>query len=238
MTNSRRRLTNGGWKVTDGGWRVADGGWGVTDGNSEPNNGRDVNKPAPPVPATPTAILRLCTPPEQPNPHTIPQSATLAMAAFACWFYLPFFCMGFRLTGPFVVITFEMLHSDIPAFLLVAFSFLGAFASAMYILAQQWGLEPMLFHFKVLGTPATPDVPDQGSIRMNLFLRGRYPLGPDLPPLPSRLKNSFSGAFGATVLCISGTIFDETKNFGARNCRVSVGEEEGHPPPLSPPPRL
>ena len=83
------------------------------------------------------------------------ESASLALASFACWFYLPYFCMGFRLTGPFVVMLITMMHSDIPAFLLVAVTFLGAFASALFILSQEVGFEAMLTNFQVC-LPWTP----------------------------------------------------------------------------------
>ena len=73
----------------------------------------------------------------------------LALASFSCWFYLAFFCMGFRLTGPFVVIAFAMLSVDIPAFLLVASAVLGAFASALYILSAKVGAGPLMFNFQV-----------------------------------------------------------------------------------------
>jgi hypothetical protein len=81
------------------------------------------------------------------------ESASLALASFACWFYLPYFCMGFRLTGPFVVMLITMMHSDIPAFLLVAVTFLGAFASALFILSQEVGFEAMLTNFQLCGFP-------------------------------------------------------------------------------------
>ena len=77
------------------------------------------------------------------------ESAALALASFCSWFYLTFFCMGFKLTGPFVVIAFTMLHTDIPAFLIVATSFLGAFSSALYILSAKVGLGPLMFNFQV-----------------------------------------------------------------------------------------
>ena len=81
------------------------------------------------------------------------ENVATALASFCCWFYLLFFCLGFRLTGPFVVIAFTMLHTDIPAFLLVAFSFLGAFASSLYILSAKVGLGPLMFNIQACMDP-------------------------------------------------------------------------------------
>ena len=65
-----------------------------------------------------------------------------------------------------------------------------------------------------------------GSISLSFDLRQK-PWGPDLPPFPpSCLKNFFSSTFGATVLCVSWTIFDENKTFG-----LQVGGLPS-PPPL------
>ena len=64
------------------------------------------------------------------------------------------------------------------------------------------------------------------------------PPGPDppFPRSPGHLK--ISGAFGATVLCVLWTIFEEQifGAFSAQNCRTSFGEEEPPCPPVHPPP--
>ena len=76
------------------------------------------------------------------------ENAALALASFCSWFYLAYFCVAFRLTGPFVVIAFEVLHQDIPPFSLVATAFLGAFSSALHILSAKEGLAHFVHSFQ------------------------------------------------------------------------------------------
>ena len=49
-----------------------------------------------------------------------------------------------------------------------------------------------------------------------------------------RSAKTWSSAFAATVLCFSWTTFDNKTIFGAQNCQISFGKEDGQPPPPRP----
>ena len=77
------------------------------------------------------------------------ENIALVVASFAYWLYLAWFMLGFQLTGPFIISAFEMLGTDIPAFLMAVSIFMGAFASAMYILSTKSGLAFLMQDFEV-----------------------------------------------------------------------------------------
>jgi hypothetical protein len=76
------------------------------------------------------------------------EDGAMALASFTIWLYLSFFCLAFHLTGPFVVMAFKMMSSDIPAFLVVILVFMGAFASALYMLSHKVGMDMLVFSFQ------------------------------------------------------------------------------------------
>ena len=63
------------------------------------------------------------------------ENLAMGVASFSHWVYLAWFMLGYRLTGPFIIIVFQMLLYDLPSFLLVVSVFLGAFASSMHALS-------------------------------------------------------------------------------------------------------
>ena len=62
------------------------------------------------------------------------QTAVLAIAAILGWGYLLFFVMAFRLTGPFVVMIYQMLFNDVLRFCIIYMVFLAGFSQAFFIL--------------------------------------------------------------------------------------------------------
>ena len=73
--------------------------------------------------------------------------AALALASFACWLYLAFFLLGVKITGPTIVMVMEMICTDIPAFLLVVSTFVGAFATSVHILSGKTGMQSLVDGF-------------------------------------------------------------------------------------------
>jgi hypothetical protein len=67
------------------------------------------------------------------------QTAVLAIAAIVGWGYMLFFVMAFRLTGPFVVMIYEMLFNDVLRFFIIYIVFLAAFSQAFFILFDNNG---------------------------------------------------------------------------------------------------
>ena len=68
------------------------------------------------------------------------EDIALVVAAFTSWLYLAWFMLGFQRSGPFIISAFEMMASDIPAFLMVLSVFIGAFSSVMYVMSGNLGL--------------------------------------------------------------------------------------------------
>lgn len=67
----------------------------------------------------------------------------LALASIFGWCYILFFFLGFRLTGPFVVMIFRMLVGDVLRFVSIYSVFLMGFSTAFYVLWGQSG--PMAY---------------------------------------------------------------------------------------------
>jgi hypothetical protein len=63
----------------------------------------------------------------------------LALASIVGWGYMLFFVMAFRLTGPFVVMIYEMLFNDVLRFFIIYAVFLAAFSQAFFILFDNNG---------------------------------------------------------------------------------------------------
>lgn len=62
------------------------------------------------------------------------QLAVLAIASILGWGYLLFFVMAFRLTGPFVVMIYQMLFNDVLRFCIIYMVFLAGFSQAFFVL--------------------------------------------------------------------------------------------------------
>jgi hypothetical protein len=67
------------------------------------------------------------------------ESAVLAIASIIGWGYMLFFVMAFRLTGPFVVMIYQMLLNDVLRFFIIYIVFLAAFSQAFFILFDNNG---------------------------------------------------------------------------------------------------
>ena len=72
----------------------------------------------------------------------------LAIAAIFGWSYILFFFLGFRLTGPFVVMIFHMLTSDVLRFVSIYSIFLMGFSTAFYVLWGQTGMASYVEQFE------------------------------------------------------------------------------------------
>jgi hypothetical protein len=62
------------------------------------------------------------------------QSAVLAIASIIGWGYVLFFVMAFRLTGPFVVMIYQMLFNDVLRFCIIYVVFLVGFSQSFFVL--------------------------------------------------------------------------------------------------------
>lgn len=62
------------------------------------------------------------------------QLAALAIASIFGWGYVLFFVMAFRLTGPFVVMIYQMLFNDVLRFCIIYMVFLAGFSQTFFIL--------------------------------------------------------------------------------------------------------
>jgi len=76
------------------------------------------------------------------------QSAVLAVAAIVGWGYMLFFLMAFRLTGPFVVMIYRMLFSDVLRFCIIYMVFLAGFSQAFFVLFDENGMEGFVLCLK------------------------------------------------------------------------------------------
>jgi hypothetical protein len=62
------------------------------------------------------------------------QLAALAFASLLGWGYMLFFVMAFQLTGPFVVMIYQMLFNDVLRFCIIYMVFLGGFSQTFFVL--------------------------------------------------------------------------------------------------------
>jgi hypothetical protein len=62
------------------------------------------------------------------------QVAMLAIASILGWGYMLFFVMAFRLTGPFIVMIYEMLFNDVLRFCIIYVVFLVGFSQTFFVL--------------------------------------------------------------------------------------------------------
>jgi hypothetical protein len=72
--------------------------------------------------------------------------AFTAVALIMAWFYQFFFLLGFRTTGPFVIMILTMIQNDIVRFVLVYFSVMAGFSQAVYLVADGRVGLTALFH--------------------------------------------------------------------------------------------
>jgi len=74
------------------------------------------------------------------------QTAALAIASLLGWGYVLFFVMAFRLTGPFVVMIYEMLLNDVLRFFIIYVVFLVGFSQTFFVLFDYNGIQTFRFH--------------------------------------------------------------------------------------------
>lgn len=61
-------------------------------------------------------------------------SAAMALATLSAWFNLFWYLLGWRTTGPFVIMIEEMFLSDMGVFLIISTIFIGGFSTAFHLL--------------------------------------------------------------------------------------------------------
>ena len=71
-----------------------------------------------------------------------------SMSSLACWFYLLFFLLGFRLTGPFIIMMFHMLAVDMVRFASLVFVFYMGFAQSIYVIFEEDGFWAFFCRFR------------------------------------------------------------------------------------------
>ncbi|UJR21723.1 hypothetical protein I4U23_024800 [Adineta vaga] len=76
------------------------------------------------------------------------ETAALAVASILGWGYMLFFVMAFRLTGPFVVMIYEMLFNDVLRFCIIYVVFLAGFSQTFFVLFEQNGFSGFLVSVK------------------------------------------------------------------------------------------
>ena len=81
------------------------------------------------------------------------ETALLAVASIIGWGYMLFFVMAFRLTGPFVVMIYEMLFNDVLRFFIIYMVFLAGFSQAFFVLFENNG--KLLIDTERLHAPAS-----------------------------------------------------------------------------------
>lgn len=67
------------------------------------------------------------------------ETAAIAVASIIGWGYMLFFVMAFRLTGPFVVMIYQMLFNDVLRFFIIYAVFLAGFSQAFFVLFDNNG---------------------------------------------------------------------------------------------------
>ncbi|CAF3087395.1 unnamed protein product [Rotaria sp. Silwood2] len=72
----------------------------------------------------------------------------LAIASLLGWGYMLFFVMAFRLTGPFVVMIYEMLFNDVLRFCIIYVVFLVGFSQTFFILFNYNGFSGFVLSVK------------------------------------------------------------------------------------------
>ncbi|TYZ64527.1 hypothetical protein PybrP1_010395 [[Pythium] brassicae (nom. inval.)] len=79
------------------------------------------------------------------------EDAFAAVALVFSWFYLFFFLLGFRSTGPFVIMILNMIANDIVRFIYVYVAVLVGFAQALYLVQDgRAGADRLLYRLRVL----------------------------------------------------------------------------------------
>lgn len=79
------------------------------------------------------------------------EDAFVAVVLIFSWFYLFFFLLGFRSTGPFVIMILNMIENDIVRFIFVYFAVMAGFSQALYLVQDgRAGVNKLLYKIRVL----------------------------------------------------------------------------------------
>ena len=77
------------------------------------------------------------------------EDVTLSFASLSLWAYVLWLLLGFRKTGPFVIMIWKMLLSDLIRFLIIFAAFLFGFAQTFFILFDESGLDRFLYRLHI-----------------------------------------------------------------------------------------
>eukprot|EP00466_Bigelowiella_natans_P013853 jgi/Bigna1/139376/aug1.50_g14084 len=69
----------------------------------------------------------------------IDENAALSILSLGIWFNLLWVLLGFRFTGHYVIMLYNMIISDMGVFLMIAFVFLGGFSTSFHLLGVNVG---------------------------------------------------------------------------------------------------
>lgn len=79
------------------------------------------------------------------------EDAFAAVALLFSWLYLFFFLLGFRSTGPFVIMILNMIANDIVRFIFVYFAVMAGFSQALYLVQDgRAGVNTLLHRIRML----------------------------------------------------------------------------------------
>jgi len=79
------------------------------------------------------------------------ENAALSLCSLAAWINLLWFLLGWRSTGPFVIMLQKMVVSDMRTFCLIAAVFVGAFAQSFNLLRDKTETDPVFVNFQRSG---------------------------------------------------------------------------------------
>lgn len=104
------------------------------------------------------------------------QQELLGLASLFGWAYMLWFLLGFRITGPFVIMIFRMLHDDIMPFSIVMLIFLLGYSQAFYVIhvengdaGKYFGILKLCFA-AMMGDLSMDDFGSDGHPMLSLFL--------------------------------------------------------------------
>ena len=74
----------------------------------------------------------------------------LAIGSLCAWIYMLFFLLGFRMTGPFIVMMYKMLMVDVSRFSVLVMVFFFGFTQSLYVVFDDDGITAFLSRLKAL----------------------------------------------------------------------------------------
>lgn len=98
------------------------------------------------------------------------EDAVVGMACVFGWTYCLFFLLGFQLTGPLVVMMYNMLLTDFLRFTIIYAVFLMGFSQAFYVLFDEAGLMAFVDRIKMCFSSM------MGDFELDQYVNTRFPL--------------------------------------------------------------